>query len=68
MLANLHISCFLRFCVSLFACKVAFKPDGKNDATFEITEIKPATGMIGVFKVRLPCQLVPRYWARVLRR
>eukprot|EP00904_Undaria_pinnatifida_P012978 jgi/Undpi1/8810/HiC_scaffold_25.g11272.m1 len=36
--------------IDLSACQVAFKPDGKSDATFEITEVKPARGMKGVFK------------------
>eukprot|EP00752_Nemacystus_decipiens_P005662 g5124.t1 len=36
--------------VDLSACQVAFKPDGKSDATFEITEIKPTTGVRTVFK------------------
>lgn len=30
---------------------MAFKPDGKSDATFEITEIKPTRGVKTVFKV-----------------
>lgn len=34
------------------AWKVAFKPDGKSDATFEITEIKPTRGVKTVFRVR----------------
>lgn len=36
--------------IDLSACQVAFKPDGKSDATFEITEVKPARGVKGVFK------------------
>lgn len=31
--------------------QVVFKPDGKSDAMFEITEIRPVRGMKGVFKV-----------------
>lgn len=38
--------------LTVCAFQVAFKPDGKSDATFEITEIKPARGMKSAFKVR----------------
>ncbi|CAM9373980.1 unnamed protein product [Ectocarpus fasciculatus] len=36
--------------IDLSACQVSFKPDGKSDATFEITEIKPTRGVKTVFK------------------
>ncbi|CAM9179397.1 unnamed protein product [Scytosiphon promiscuus] len=36
--------------IDLSACQVNFKPDGKSDATFEITEIKPTRGVKTVFK------------------
>lgn len=57
-------------CIDGLSIKVSFKPDGKSDATFEITEIKPTRGVKTVFKVcfvALPVMSIMRY-VHALRR
>lgn len=57
-------SCLLgdgtRYVLTVSQLQVSFKPDGKSDATFEITEIKPTRGVKTVFKVCWNCPRAPR--------